>query len=177
MGTVQPAARLEDVAVAIWAAAECAAAAQAALLVQASRPIYLRGRKVVCRNGRKTLFWKDPWLSDESLAKVCPTLFCLCNQQMMTIEQAKACGVRLCFRRWLTNELRSEWHQIQRMANDFVLKSKEDVISWKFEQSLSNLYIMLCLKMSLAKTIKGFGKGKFRLKLKFLCGLWKITQY
>jgi len=53
------------------------------------RNVYLRGRKIIVGNGRKTLFWRDKWLYEKSLEVLFHDLFAMCLKQNITVEQVK----------------------------------------------------------------------------------------
>lgn len=54
------------------------------------KDIYLQGRKIVTKNGKKTLFWVDTWLYSKPLCILLPSLFKLCEQPDITVHQVKA---------------------------------------------------------------------------------------
>jgi hypothetical protein len=53
------------------------------------KPIYLQGRKVLMRNGENTLFWRDPWLNEDSLLHKYHIWFCLCEQQVISVSKSQ----------------------------------------------------------------------------------------
>lgn len=53
------------------------------------KDLYLQGRKMIIKDGRNTLFWKDTWLFDKPLNIVYPNLFKLCEQKNMTVQHVK----------------------------------------------------------------------------------------
>jgi hypothetical protein len=53
------------------------------------RDIYLQGRKMCVKDGKKTLFWKDSWLYDKPLNSIFPDLFKLCSHPGISVAQMK----------------------------------------------------------------------------------------
>jgi len=53
------------------------------------KDIYLQGRKIITRDGKKTLFWKDTWLHDKPLCLIFPDLFKICEQPDVTVHHMK----------------------------------------------------------------------------------------
>ena len=39
------------------------------------KEVYLQGRGISIRNGKRTRFWSDPWLYDKPISYIAPTLF------------------------------------------------------------------------------------------------------
>ena len=54
------------------------------------RCYYLWGRKLEVNNGKRTLFWEDPWLHNKPLCILAPTL--LCNEKFITVHQTLSAG-------------------------------------------------------------------------------------
>lgn len=89
------------------------------------RDIYLQGRKMIGRDGKKTLFWKDTWLFDKPLNYLFPDLFKLCLQPDISVFQVKQNSVS--FRRWLVDDLKSGWDKIMSEVDGTILTPGKDV--------------------------------------------------
>jgi hypothetical protein len=96
--------------------------------------IYLQGRGIYVKNGVLTKFWQDPWLFDEPLAVVVPTLFELSKNKSISVAQAIQ-GEPICFRRWLHFELRAQWEKVWEAARNFQLDNSQDNIFWNLGKS------------------------------------------
>jgi hypothetical protein len=94
--------------------------------------IYLGGRMTTTNNGRKTLLWKDPWLSDKPIFAEAPVIFELCLEKDITVHQFLRRNGDLDLSRWLPPVL---FHQsvgiIDRIYN-YNFQNSEDIISWKW---------------------------------------------
>jgi hypothetical protein len=73
------------------------------------KSLYLKGRKVEIKNGKNTLFWKDPWLGDKPICTITPVVFDLCEDKDVTVYQFLLCGGQLKFVRWLPPVLFEQW--------------------------------------------------------------------
>jgi hypothetical protein len=71
------------------------------------KDLYLQGRGVEIKDGRKTRFWYDSWLYDKPILFIVPTLFILCVQKDVCVADVKSGRITLTFKRWLTDELLS----------------------------------------------------------------------
>jgi len=49
------------------------------------RPVYLKGRKIKTGRGDRTLFWLDPWLTQQPLCTLYPILFDFCDMKKCTM--------------------------------------------------------------------------------------------
>jgi len=70
------------------------------------KEIYLQGRKMIIKDGQRTLFWKDTWLMEKPLGKLFPDLFKMCSQPNISVAFAKQNSVD--FSRWLIDDLRDD---------------------------------------------------------------------
>ena len=94
--------------------------------------IYLQGRKILVKNGKNTLFWKDSWLYEKPLCVLYSDLFKICEQPNVTVHQAHNDTQRISFTRWLTDILLLDWQKILNDMKDINFNSEEDTVSWKF---------------------------------------------
>jgi hypothetical protein len=65
------------------------------------KPIYLRGRQVIIKNGKHTLFWKDSWPGDKPICVQAPVLFDWCEDKDINVYQFLSKNGQLRFSRWL----------------------------------------------------------------------------
>ena len=65
------------------------------------RPVYLKGRKIKTGRGDRTLFWLDPWLTQQPLCTLYPVLFDLCDMKKCTVLDFLTINGQLHFSRWL----------------------------------------------------------------------------
>ena len=65
------------------------------------RPVYLKGRKIKTGRGDRTLFWLDPWLTQQPLCTLYPVLFDLCDMKKCTMLDFLTINGQLHFSRWL----------------------------------------------------------------------------
>jgi hypothetical protein len=49
--------------------------------------IYLGGRKIQVKNGKKTLFWKDEWIGEKPICMMAPVLYEWCPQKDITVHE------------------------------------------------------------------------------------------
>jgi hypothetical protein len=63
------------------------------------KPIYLRGRQIITKNGKHTLFWKDSWLGDKPICVQAPVLFDWCEDKDINVCQFLSKGGQLLFNR------------------------------------------------------------------------------
>jgi hypothetical protein len=67
---------------------------------------------VETKNGKMTLFWKDPWLLDKPICLIAPVLFDLCDDKDITVYQFLVREGQLTFSRWLPPLLFEQWLNI-----------------------------------------------------------------
>ena len=65
------------------------------------RLVYLKGRKIKTGRGDRTLFWLDPWLTQQPLCTLYPVLFDLCDMKKCTVLDFLTINGQLHFSRWL----------------------------------------------------------------------------
>jgi hypothetical protein len=96
------------------------------------RSIYVQGRLVKVRDGRKTLFWKDYWLHDKPPSLLFPTLFKLCEQPDISVYRVRSDPSCVTFIRWLVDDLRISWLNILGEIECTHQYDGEDFVIWNF---------------------------------------------
>jgi len=96
------------------------------------RPIYLRGRQVETRNGKSTLFWKDPWLYGKPICLISPVLFDMYYEKNITVHQFLLVNGQLAFTRWLPPFMFDQWIEIVNRAYQSRYQNTDDIISWRW---------------------------------------------
>ena len=64
-----------------------------------SNLIIQKEERFFTRNDKNTLFWRDPWVTETTLLHKFPLLFCLCEQQDISVAQVREMVSQLSFRR------------------------------------------------------------------------------
>jgi hypothetical protein len=93
--------------------------------------LYLKGMKIETKNGKNTLFWKDPWLDDKPICTITPVVFDLCEDKDVTVYQFLVCGGQLKFTRWLPPILFEQWVEIVENAFNFQFCNTDDTVKWR----------------------------------------------
>lgn len=75
--------------------------------------IYLQGRRIKPNDGKKTLLWVDPWLTDEPLYVKYTVLFELCNEKFISLSNFTRKRGQISFRRWLPGILSDQWELLK----------------------------------------------------------------
>lgn len=96
--------------------------------------VYLQGRKVLVGNGLNTRFWEDVWLTSNSLAKLFPTLYFICNQKGISVHECHNLHWNLNFRRWLTQDLESQWDLVLSWLVSVIVGNSDEVVSWSLDK-------------------------------------------
>lgn len=96
------------------------------------KDIYLQGRKIESRNGKKTLFLIDTWIYCKPLCILFLDLFKLCEQPGVSVYQVKADSNVITFTIWLVDDLRVSWDNIMRDVANVHLVNEKDSVLWKF---------------------------------------------
>jgi hypothetical protein len=71
--------------------------------------IYLGGRMITTINGKKTMLWKDSWLSDKPICSEAYVIFEPCLAKDITIHQFLSRNGDLELSRWLPPVLFHQW--------------------------------------------------------------------
>ena len=93
------------------------------------RMVYLRGRRIHTRNGKKTLFWEDSWIMGKSICNEHPVLYDLCKNKQVTVQEMWTRNGRLNFSRWLPPSLFEDWMRIVEMTFSFNFEARDDFVS------------------------------------------------
>lgn len=135
--------------------------------------VYLQGRKMIIRNGQKTLFWKDKWLYEKSLELLFPDLFAMCLHQNITVEKVKNDPTAVTFTRWLVDSWGEKWKKILFDTSSVNLGVDDNKVSWRFGLkdlfSVKSVYNALTVNEN-GRYHKKIWKGKIPEKLKIF--LW-----
>lgn len=138
------------------------------------KDLYLQGRKVITNNGQLTRFWFDPWVYDQPLKDIAPSLFEICNQKSISVAYVLDENT-VNFRRWLFEDLKMEWEKIIEDARSFQLNPSQDKIQWCLGKG--GRYTVKSMYDSLTRSEKGLyqkkiWKGKIPAKIKIF--LWLV---
>jgi hypothetical protein len=109
------------------------------------RMVYLQGRQIHTKDGKKTLFWEDSWLIGGPLCIAHPVLYDLCKDKLITVHEMLVRNGHPNFYRWLHNPLFEEWLGIVEKTYSFNFSSQKDIVTWKWN-SRKNLYHEICLQ-------------------------------
>ena len=93
------------------------------------RMVYLRGRRIHTRNGKKTLLWEDSWIIGKSICNEHPVLYDLCKNKQVTVQEMWTRNGRLNFSRWLPPSLFEDWMRIVEMTFSFNFEARDDFVS------------------------------------------------
>ena len=96
------------------------------------RPVYLKGRKIKTGRGDRTLFWLDPWLTQQPLCTLYPVLFDLCDMKKCTVLDFLTINGQLHFSRWLPPLLFEQWLGVVNQAFSHPFENEQDKIIWKW---------------------------------------------
>jgi hypothetical protein len=90
--------------------------------------LFKLGAAHVVVDGRRTLFWLDLWVDLQPLRDRFPSLFAICEEQMISVAQAcgEPGGVR--FRQTFDAELRGEWLELVAVIDVTQLGVGSDVV-------------------------------------------------
>lgn len=94
--------------------------------------IYLRGRKISTRNGKKTLFWEDTWLGDKPICVAAPVIFDQCAEKGIIVHDFLRKEGQLQFDRWLPPILFNKWLEIICEVYTYKYENCDDIITWKW---------------------------------------------
>lgn len=122
------------------------------------KELYLQGRSIKIKNGKKCRFWSDPWLYDIPIRDVAPILFIISKQKEASVADVKSGKIQMTFTRWLHNDLQTEWDTIMKNTQDFQLLDTDDEIVWKFESN--QRFTVKSMYNSLTKSESGYNFKK-----------------
>jgi hypothetical protein len=97
------------------------------------KSLYLNRRRIETKNGKNTLFWKDPWLCDKPICTTTPVVFDLCEEKDVTVHQFLVCGGQLKFTRWLPPILFEQWVETVKHAFNSQFCNTNDTVKWRWE--------------------------------------------
>jgi hypothetical protein len=141
------------------------------------RKYYVIGRKVITRSGDKTRFWEDPWLNEIPLAMSEPDLYEMCNDKFLLVHHVKERDGQLDFRRWLNDDIRSNWDKIMEKFQAFEFQELGDCVSWKWgknkEFSVKSLYDNIT-SITYGPYLKHIWKEKIPPKIKIF--MWLLEK-
>jgi hypothetical protein len=141
------------------------------------RNIYLQGRKMVVRDCKRTLLWKDIWLNEKPLYTLYSDLFKICDNPDVTIYQVKLDPQNVTFTRWLVGDLRNSWGKILTDVENLHLVSSNDLVQWKF--GTNGLFSVKSVYKAMIASDNGsyhqnIWKGKIPAKIKIF--LWLVMN-
>jgi len=94
--------------------------------------VYLQGRQIHTKDGKKTLFWEDSWLIGGPLCVAHPVLYDLCKDKLITVHEMLVRNGHMNFYKWLHNPLFEEWLGVVERAYSFNFSSQKDIVTWKW---------------------------------------------
>jgi hypothetical protein len=87
-------------------------------------------------NGEKILFWSDTWFGSCSFAILYWDLYCLVNEQQLTVAQAwDGENLKFTFRRTVSPTLYLRWMELIQIMRSVSLSLDEDMPIWEFHES------------------------------------------
>jgi hypothetical protein len=138
---------------------------------------YAIGRQVITRSGDKTRFWEDPWIDEIPLAMSEPDLYDVCNDKYLLVQTVRERDGQLDFRRWLSDDNKSNWDKIMDKFQAFEFQELGDCVSWKWGKTkefyVKTLYDNLT-SITYGPYLKHIWKGKFPPKIKIF--MWLLEN-
>ena len=141
------------------------------------KPIYLMGRSLVAKNGRKTSLWLDSWLHNRPLSFSAPVLFDLCCEKNISVHSFLAKQGQLHFSRWLPHVLFEQWLGIINSVYNHPFVNSEDTPVWAWNKNKnfsSQLVYNFLTKENSRKHFKHVWKAKIPYKIKIF--LWLVEN-
>jgi hypothetical protein len=141
------------------------------------RHIFRSGARFHIQNGRGTRFWLDRWRGDAPLAARFPTLFAICSDQTISVNQAlEAPHLNIHFRRSLNPADLESWSALREELALCNLSEGQDRVSWALEPSglfsVNSMYNHL-LQGAAWPCAKFIWKAKLPLKIKIFT--WQLA--
>lgn len=99
--------------------------------VESKTDIYLQGRKMIIKDGKKTLFWVDTWLYEKPLSVLFPDLYKMAHQKDISVNKVMFNPQQVCFSRCLVGKWRLDWLSILKTLTNVQLGGEEDVTVWR----------------------------------------------
>lgn len=138
--------------------------------------IYLQGRSIKIGNGELTSSWNDVFLFDKPLSATAPVLYELCESKEVTVAQFRR-GMKITFRRWLPEDLRTCWDKICADISTFQFSDISNSVIWMLEGkgilSVKSVYNALS-KSEIGTYHKRIWKGRIPPKIKIF--LWLLSN-
>ncbi|CAN6285209.1 unnamed protein product [Urochloa humidicola] len=132
------------------------------------------------KNGSKTFFWEDVWIGDSLLKLQFPSLFCICEDSKVLVQDCFFDDSwSINFRRTLTEQEGACWEQLLQLLQEIHLEEDvDDDVSWALDSSKSfttkSLYRFLTFRgVCLAQ---GENIWKIKLPLKIKIFLWQMSH-
>ena len=141
------------------------------------KPIYLKGRVLSTKNGKKTSFWLDTWIRDKPLCNISPVLFDLCCDKNILVFHFLRRQGQLQFSRWLPPFLFDQWLSLINNIYIHSFENNEDIPLWRWNKnnifSTSSVYDFLTKEDS-RKHFKHIWKAKIPYKIKIF--MWLVEN-
>jgi hypothetical protein len=106
-----------------------------------------------------------------------PDLYEMCNDKFLLVQHVRERDAQLDFRRWLNNDIRSNWDKIMEKFQDFEFQEIGDCVSWKWgknkEFSVKSLYDNIT-SITYGPYLKHIWKGKIPPKIKIF--MWLLEN-
>jgi len=139
--------------------------------------IYLKGRAMLVRNGRKPSLWTHCWLNDKPLCAVAPTLFDICCDKNISVYHFLTKQGQLNFKRWLTPILFYQWLGVVNEIYMHNFQNNEDIPRWRWNKnncfSTKSVYDFLN-KDNSGNRFKHVWKAKIPYKIKIF--MWLVEN-
>jgi hypothetical protein len=106
------------------------------------------GYKWKAGDGSRIRLWEDLWFGTCSLAIQYWRLYCIVNEQGVTIKKAwDGVNLKFTFRRMVNRELMDQWLELVQITGSIHLSNDEDAIIWQYESkgrySVQSLYAVV----------------------------------
>jgi len=122
-------------------------------------------------------FWEDQWCGSVSLKGKFPDLYDICNEKVGSVAEFAGRGWRLTFRRWLDENLQSQFRRLRDMLATVALSNDSDSPVWTWEKSgnfsVKSFYYSLCRDQT---TMPNKHIWKARVPLKIKVFMWLSQQ-
>jgi hypothetical protein len=94
------------------------------------KDIYVSGRSMSVRDGRRTHIWGDKWCDQIPLKDKFPGLFAICNEQDTTVHEAAQKDWHFDYRRQLAHDIQIQLVRMIILLDPIILTNGEDIPIW-----------------------------------------------
>jgi hypothetical protein len=139
------------------------------------KDLYLSGRSMNVRNGRRTHFWGDKCCGEIPFKDKFPGLYAICNEQDIIVHDAAQKDWHFDYRRQLAPDIQIQLVRMRIMLDPIRLSDEEDIPIWDWTKnaqfSVKSVYKDLS-SFGIDRSFKHLWKAKIPLKIKIW--LWLI---